>query len=117
MAPAQGSTTSSGVRHLCETCGKSFGRPQDVRRHVIDVHMPRRRCPFCYYEWSRVNKIKAHLSGVHSNVFSAENLQSICALRGQDMVVFLDNFESFRYNLNELAQILASSTLLFTAPS
>ncbi|KAN0131184.1 hypothetical protein V8E53_011076 [Lactarius tabidus] len=116
-APAQveGAGTSSDVRPLCDTCGKSFGRPQDVRRHIKDLHTPRRRCPFCPHEWSRPEKIKAHLTDVHRDLLSAENLQGICALRGQQVFVFLDTF-AFIHSA-ELAQIPASLTFFSTTPS
>jgi hypothetical protein len=44
----------------------------------------------------------------HRDVLSAENLDGICNLRGQDVVVFLDTFELLRRN--ELAQAFASIT-------
>ncbi|KAH9036275.1 hypothetical protein EDB84DRAFT_1437696 [Lactarius hengduanensis] len=70
-----------------------LGRPQDLRRHIIDKHMPRRQCPFCSHEWSRPDRIKAHLTEAHRDVLSAEVLQGICALRGQAVVNFLETYE------------------------
>ena len=77
--------------------------------------MPLRRCLFCPHEWSRPEKIKAHLTDVHHDVLSSEMLQDICALRGQQVVVFLDILESIRNN--ELSQTSASPTFLSPAPS
>lgn len=77
--------------------------------------MPLRRCPFCPYEWSRPEKIKAHLTDAHHNILSPENLQGICDLRGQKVVVFLDSFESIRNT--EFVQIPASPTFLSPASS
>ncbi|KAH9032877.1 hypothetical protein EDB85DRAFT_2145274 [Lactarius pseudohatsudake] len=96
MILSQHAATSGGVRPLCGTCGQSFGRPQDLKRHVIDKHMPRRQCPFCFYEWSRADKIKAHLTEVHRDVFSAEILQGICSLRGQAVIEFIQTYEMLR---------------------
>lgn len=117
MVPAQaeGAATSSYVRPVCDACGKSFGRPQDVRRHVKDLHTPRRQCPLCPYEWSRPAKIKIHLTDVHRDLLSAEDLKDICTLRGQMVAVFLNSFASI--HSTELAQIPTSPTSLSTAPS
>ena len=44
----------------------------------------------------------------HGDVLSAENMQGIGDLRGQEVVVFLDTFELL--SGNELAQAFASFT-------
>ncbi|KAI9453914.1 hypothetical protein BJY52DRAFT_1286919 [Lactarius psammicola] len=113
FSTVEGAATSSGSsgRPLCGTCGQTFGRPQDLRRHINDVHKPRRQCPFCSYGWSRADKIKAHLTDAHRDELSAEVLQGICALRGQAVVEFLDSFEYLRRDV--MPQIYASSTTLF----
>ncbi|KAN0131177.1 hypothetical protein V8E53_011069 [Lactarius tabidus] len=92
-AQVEGAVTSSYVRPRCGACGKSFGRRQDLGRHTKDLHMPRRRCPFCPHAWTRPAKIKAHLTDVHRDMLSTENLQDIRSLRGQQVVKFIDSFE------------------------
>ncbi|KAI9436234.1 hypothetical protein H4582DRAFT_2160047 [Lactarius indigo] len=82
--------TSGGVRPLCEICGQSFGRLQELRRHNSDKHMPPRKCPFCSHEWTRPDRIKTHITDVHRGEFSAEVLQGICSLRGQAVFNFFD---------------------------
>ncbi|KAH9053733.1 hypothetical protein EDB87DRAFT_1580867 [Lactarius vividus] len=110
MILSQHAATSCAVRLLCGTCGQSFGRPQELKRHIKDKHMPRSQCPFCFYEWSRPDKIKTHLTNVHRDAFSAEVLKEICALRGQAAVDFFKTYEILR---SVIPQIYASTTLPF----
>lgn len=104
VIPSQLVSTPSGVRTLCGACGMTFGRPQEFRRHVDEMHSltPRRQCPFCSHEWTRVGKIKAHLAEAHHDVLSAEVLQGIGALRGRAMVEFLNNYEYLRAVIAEI---------------
>ncbi|KAH8992178.1 hypothetical protein EDB92DRAFT_1816023 [Lactarius akahatsu] len=109
MILSQHAATTGAVRPLCGICGQSFGRPQDLKRHIKDKHMPRRQCPFCSHEWSRPDRIKAHLTDAHRDALSAEVLQGICALRGQAVVDFLETYEILR---SVLPQIYSSSAPL-----
>ncbi|KAH8991063.1 hypothetical protein EDB86DRAFT_2936487 [Lactarius hatsudake] len=74
-----------------ENCKGTFGRPQEHKRHLIDVHTPRRRCPFCLYEWSRPNKIKTHLMKNHQDKVPRKVLNEIRAKRGWRLLAFLNN--------------------------
>ncbi len=80
---------------VCDVCGRRFGRPQELKRHSDQVHMPPRKCPieFCTYKWKRPDKIKAHITEVHSSEFCPEILQGIRTLRGKDVVKFVDDYE------------------------
>ena len=80
------------ARPVCEYCEEDFGRVQELKRHVKDIHMPRRRCPFCDITWSRPAKIKAHLIADHAEKFTAEVLKGIKALCGQRVTEFLDAY-------------------------
>ncbi|KAI9429292.1 hypothetical protein H4582DRAFT_308701 [Lactarius indigo] len=92
-------STSGGVRPLCGICGQSFGRPQELSRHINDKHMPPRQCPFCSHKWTRPDRIKTHITDVHRGEFSAEVLQGICSLRGQAVVNFFDTYEYLRQSV------------------
>ncbi|KAI9456666.1 hypothetical protein BJY52DRAFT_1224140 [Lactarius psammicola] len=83
-----GGDTSDKWRCLFEGCKATFGRLQEHKRHLIDVHTPRRRCPFCLYEWSRPDKIKNHLMTKHQD--KPQVLNEIHSKRGQHLVAFLD---------------------------
>ncbi|KAH9165392.1 hypothetical protein EDB89DRAFT_304477 [Lactarius sanguifluus] len=111
--------TSSGL--ACQACGQRFGRPQELKRHEHEVHSPPRHCPFCSYQWRRPDKIKAHLVEAHRDVFSAEILDQIRTLRGNNVVKFVETiefvntFEPPRYSMTPQAG--GSSTPLFPAPT
>ncbi|KAI0278448.1 hypothetical protein BC826DRAFT_655248 [Russula brevipes] len=82
------------IRPVCIYCKKSFGRAQELKRHTRDVHMPRRRCPFCgRFSWSRPDKIKAHLIAKHRQNFISELLDRVKALQGRDIVEFVNTYD------------------------
>lgn len=84
-----GDGTSGRLHCFYEDCEATFGRPQERKRHVIDVHTLRRQCPFCLYAWSRPDKIRAHLMKNHQDELPQEVLNEIRAKRGQHLVAFL----------------------------
>ncbi|KAH9048237.1 hypothetical protein EDB84DRAFT_293872 [Lactarius hengduanensis] len=84
-----GDDTSGRLHCFHEDCEATFGRPQERKRHVIDVHTLRRQCPFCLYSWSRPDKIRAHLIKNHHHELPQEVLNEIRAKRGQHLVAFL----------------------------
>ncbi|KAF8274231.1 hypothetical protein EI94DRAFT_1713924 [Lactarius quietus] len=84
-----GGDTPHRFRCLDENCGVTFGRLQERKRHHIDVHNPRRQCPFCPYKWCRPNKIKTHLTVNHKDKLSPEVLNELSAKRGRHLVAFL----------------------------
>jgi hypothetical protein len=77
------------VRPNCTGCNRDFVRVQEFKRHLKDVHEPRRQCPFCSYTWTRPYKIKGHVIASHHGKFTAEELIDFKALCGQDIVAFL----------------------------
>jgi len=81
------------ARPVCTYCGEDFGRVQELNRHVKDIHMPRRRCPFCDVTWTRPAKIKAHLIADHAEEFTEEVLIGIKALCGRRVTEFLDAYD------------------------
>lgn len=86
--PAGGGTPDR-LHCLYEDCEATFGRLQERKRHHIDVHKPRRQCPFCPYKWCRPNKIKTHVMVNHKDRLSREVLNEISAKRGRRLVAFL----------------------------
>ena len=74
-----------------EGCKTTFGRPQECKRHFIDIHTSRRQClfPSCSYDWSRPDKIKTHLTMKHRAELPQEVLDGIRAKRGQRLVAYL----------------------------
>lgn len=85
-----GGDMSDQLHCLYEGCRATFQRPQEHKRHLIDVHTPRRRCPCCPYEWCRPDIIKAHIEANHQDELSQEVLNEIRARRGRRLVAFLD---------------------------
>lgn len=84
-----GGDTPSRLHCLYEDCEATFGRLQERKRHHVDVHQPRRKCPFCPYKWCRPNKIKTHLMVNHKDRLPQEVLNEINARRGLDLVLLL----------------------------
>jgi hypothetical protein len=87
VTEAAGSGNSAGgAVPRCGTCGKSFKRNQEVKRHWNQVHVPKRECPFefCPYKWTvaRPAKIKDHITKVHGSEFDPGVLQQICHWNG-----------------------------------
>ena len=87
-------TVCRGTRPVCAYCARDFGRVQELKRHMDDMHMPRRRCPLCPFAWTRPGKIKAHLIADHAERFAAEMLEGIKALRGRHIVGFVDAWDT-----------------------
>jgi len=81
------------VRPVCVYCNKSFGRDQELQRHMKDIHTPRRQCPFCEVTWTRPDKIKAHIVADHADKFTAEMLEGIKAFCGRRIVEFMDAYD------------------------
>ncbi|KAH9048236.1 hypothetical protein EDB84DRAFT_293619 [Lactarius hengduanensis] len=88
---AAGGVTSGKLHCFYEGCEVTFGRSQERKRHVIGVHLPRRRCALCLHEWCRPDKIKSHLMETHQDELPQEILNEIHAKCGQDLVAFLEH--------------------------
>ncbi|KAH9038287.1 hypothetical protein EDB84DRAFT_1097480 [Lactarius hengduanensis] len=115
FGPSSAPGPPSDVGHTCQVCGNRFSRPQELKRHEVDVHDPSRQCPFCLYQWKRPDIIRAHLVDVHRDVLPAEILYQIRARRGKDLVEFLDTYEHLPGNV--VPQAGGSSAPLFPAPT
>ena len=83
-----GGDTSGRFHCVHKDCKATFKRLQERKRHLIDVHTPRRRCPFCPRVWSRPDKIKTHLMEKHQD--RPRVLNEIRAKRGRRLVMFLN---------------------------
>ena len=75
----------------CPYCptGKDFGRFQELKRHVRDLHVPPSSCPFCDFTWTRPDKIKDHIISNHGDTFTAEFLIKFRAFSGRQVTEFL----------------------------
>ena len=107
LDPGSGNT-SRRVRPTCTDCNKDFLRVQELKRHLKDIHEPRRQCPFCGFMWTRPNNIKVHLLAKHRDNFTAELLVTIQAMRGQMIAKFLDSYNQ-GYGLSGLEVAFHSS--------
>ena len=76
------------LQSVCLHCGRVFKRIQELKRHMVDKRMVRRRCPFCMFRWSRPNNIKVHIISEHAEIFTAEILEASKGLRGRDVFFF-----------------------------
>jgi CRISPR/Cas system-associated protein Cas10 (large subunit of type III CRISPR-Cas system) len=86
---------ASPKRHRCAECGKQYLRAQELKRHKRDKHEQLRKCPFCRAEWSRTEKIRAHIITDHRDRFNEKEHQEIRRLRGwTDTIQFLTKCES-----------------------
>ena len=85
-------TTDHGARPICVQCNKDFGRIREFERHLKEVHMPWRRCPFCDFMWARPDRIKAHIVTCHAETFTPEMLEGIKALSGRRVIEFIDAY-------------------------
>ena len=94
-APTDSRNSPGKKLNLCRICGHRFKRPQDCARHLSDVHQPKRRCPFepCKYNWKRSDKIKAHITKVHGSDLCPLVAKGVCALRGKDVIEFVDAYD------------------------
>jgi hypothetical protein len=90
--------TRGGVQRTCVDCNKHFPRFQEFKRHLKDVHQPRRQCPFCDFLWARPDKIKAHVLAEHQDRLSPEILADIKPLCGRQIVMFVDAFITDPYD-------------------
>jgi hypothetical protein len=82
------------VQSVCLLCPSVFKRIQELKRHIRDKHMDRRRCPFCTFRWTRPNNIKVHIISKHAERFTAELLEAIRDLRGRQVIAFVDGYDN-----------------------
>mmetsp|Transcript_4851 Transcript_4851/g.6751 ORF Transcript_4851/g.6751 Transcript_4851/m.6751 type:complete len:227 (+) Transcript_4851:847-1527(+) len=73
LVPAKKSPGSPAKRYRCETCGMTFVRGYDMKRHVIAVHQKIRdyKCTLCQKTFTQNGHLHEHIRVVHSglNVF------------------------------------------------
>ncbi|KAH9054836.1 hypothetical protein EDB87DRAFT_1416616 [Lactarius vividus] len=94
--PPKHGNVFGGKQYGCGPCKITFKRLQDIMRHVRDIHDPPRQCPLCHHKWTRTYKIKAHLLKAHSHELCPAVTAGIHALRGHDVVKFIDTYELLR---------------------
>jgi len=91
------------VKHTC--CRTEFGRIQEFKRHRRDVHEPPRQCPFCPLQWTRPDKIKHHVRSCHRDKFTAKLLGDFEALRGKEIVEFLNEYHDYGLDVGTMPNI------------
>ena len=81
----------SSKRWFCPRggCDKSYGRPQEVRRHIREGHdislAP--KCFVCGMKWTRTEIIQRHLISKHRGYFTEEQRQKILRSRGPNNTI------------------------------
>ena len=100
--PHQHTIAVGGEQYTCswENCVpvRSFTRPQDLARHVREVHdsdSPR-KCPLCPPDrraWKRPYLLKDHLIDDHREEFGEDDIERIRFLKGKNVFVFVDTIE------------------------
>lgn len=55
-------TTVTRPKYHCNDCPKTFGRPQDLRRHITSLHLKEKRfiCQKCKKAFSRKDALRRH---------------------------------------------------------
>ena len=110
-APEDSNWPGSRLCH-CKICGRLFKKPHELGRHLREVHQQKRRCPFgsCKYNWKRADKIKAHITNVHSSNLCPLVTEGVRALRGKDVIEFVNayDFESLDSTMLLPLPLLAS---------
>ena len=83
---------------FCWVCNREFTRNQEVKRHLKDVHTPKRKCPFkpCAFKWIRPDKVKTHITQAHRSEFHPVVFQRMSKLCGKGLVEFVDALISSR---------------------
>ena len=102
--PHQHNSVAGGEQYTCtwENCVpvKSFTRPQDLVRHVREVHSSdSRKCPLCPPEsraWKRPYLLKDHLVDEHRKDFNEVDIERIRFLKGRNVFVFVDTIKSLQ---------------------
>jgi len=66
----------SEKKHVCEQCGKAFGKKNDLQVHKDRVHLGKRYvCPEC---GKSISKLREHMKTVHNNTnFSMADVEDI----------------------------------------
>ena len=102
--PHQHSGVAGEEQYTCtrEDCVpvKSFARPQDLARHVREVHdSDSRECPLCPPDsraWKRPYLLKDHLVDEHHEDFEVDDIERIRFLKGRNVFTFVDTIESLQ---------------------
>ena len=100
--PHPHSSAAGGERYSCGWADcvpvKNFTRPQDLARHIREVHDPDspRKCPLCPPDrraWKRPYLLKDHLTDVHHEEFAEDDIERISLLKGKNVLAFVDAIE------------------------
>ena len=71
----------------------NFKRPQELERHVREVHEvhgPPPKCPFCPRTWKRAYNMKNHLKKDHREKLAEDVFERILVLEGKKLFAFVD---------------------------
>ena len=62
--------------HTCDLCGKAFGKPSDLKRHIISVHEKLRnfKCEKCPKAFCQLSTLNMHVRTIHEGVSLKINL-------------------------------------------
>jgi hypothetical protein len=79
-------------------CNKTYGRPQEVKRHMRDKHaITPPKCFICEIKWTRAAEIRKHLLSKHGDHFTEEERQEILQLQGSNKTIdFLERLKMTR---------------------
>ena len=68
---------AAGPSYPCSYCGKTFGQPYNLRRHLT-THTGERKfkCPYCVYRATQNVHLDKHIRRIHPNVNNAVMLQN-----------------------------------------
>eukprot|EP00189_Rhodosorus_marinus_P002216 CAMPEP_0113957650 /NCGR_PEP_ID=MMETSP0011_2-20120614/2898_1 /TAXON_ID=101924 /ORGANISM="Rhodosorus marinus" /LENGTH=419 /DNA_ID=CAMNT_0000968257 /DNA_START=333 /DNA_END=1592 /DNA_ORIENTATION=+ /assembly_acc=CAM_ASM_000156 len=81
LIPAKKSTGSPAKPYKCETCGMTFVRGYDMKRHGIAVHQKIRdfKCTHCMKTFTQSGHLHEHIRVVHSgvNVFPCSTCKKV----------------------------------------
>ncbi|KAH9954357.1 ankyrin repeat-containing domain protein [Russula dissimulans] len=119
ITPLSGDHDNQRMSHklqlACKSCGRSYGRIQELRRHERDKHSPARQCQFCAVKWTRPEKIRLHLIASHRKEISLTVLleMEMDTLRGQHLVDFLNRHSLIKIDAMEARVQSTSSPSLF----
>jgi hypothetical protein len=118
IAPGTENRVTDPKRWPCShgDCDKSYGRPQEVSRHIRDKHLEiTPKCFLCDFKWTRTEKIRKHLLFEHRGRFTVKQRRKIRRCRGLDDT--LDYLEILEISLSRAVTCHECESLLHPVPS
>jgi uncharacterized C2H2 Zn-finger protein len=96
VEPHRHSRATGGEQYSCKSCAKVFKRPQELARHIREVHDSPPKCPFCPHTCKRAYLMKRHLIKDHGEEFAEDILEGVLMLQGKDVFVFVETLDFLR---------------------